>query len=311
MNPIFEQIDYFYKMAAILQAPQYMNKQITQWAYSIYCGAMLPIINKELKTASEEKAQELLTIQNICFKYFNPKDSNPQYFPIKLNDIPYFSDLEQLDLEVSFKKALIEPVIKTEFIFNTEKARSIHHESWSGLWNGNLLIHHRLLPTKLLTINNLEKMLESIERTVYHELQHLVQEYLQRIKGLKEWGGLPPNKTRDTKQFDHLGNILNQPQKTVEHTLRDVEFYTNLTETIKDFYVVLFKYPTNLRKLLFNVWVGKNSLSELEKADKDIFLETKTYIDNAVHFFDSLKNNQFEKYKKAVAELYKAVDQYL
>jgi hypothetical protein len=339
MKSILDQIDAFCKVAGILQAPKNMLKQITEWARSIYCGALLPVIDQEIAKLSKKKLfkptdriKELFFIRGMCMKYNRPDDTNPQSFFIKLDDTPYFSKLEQMDLEVSHKKVKREPVIQAEFVFNSERAKEIYNGvNWAGLWNGNLFVQKQLIPADKISRDSLLRVLNTISVTVEHELQHLIQEYLKRVKALNEWGGMSPQKTRDTKSVDQFGRKLNDPEKSVDHTLMDVEFYTNLNEVINSFIATVPKFPLRLHKLLFNVWIGRNSIEELEKATAQEFNKEKSMVGrffgpkslidvapyslsnirNARKFFESLQANQFEKYKKAVTELYKAVSQYL
>ncbi len=339
-HKLLERIDMFYKMAAILQAPENMVKEITDWAYSVYCGAMLPIIDQEIARLSAKRLQfrfkdrlaELAEVKQVCEQYYRQTDTNPQEFLIKLTDVPYFSKLEQMSLEIAWRKVhKKQPIIKVELVFDPEVAATKHKEKWEGMWSGtDLLLHQKLMPPDRASKPLLDVVFGRLRGTIRHELQHMVQDYMKRMKALKEWGGLPPGRTRDTKTVDPYGIPLSPGSETpIEHGLRDVEFYTNLADSVGDFKSAAARLPPSTHRALFNTWIDVSSpqdfqkivLQEINKSVTqklfgpkslvEIMPDVVSHVLTGRRFFVALKTNQFDKYRKAVSEFYKAVQSYL
>lgn len=339
-HKLLERIDMFYKMAAILQAPENMVRNITSWAYSVYCGAMIPVIDQEIARLSAKRFQfrfkdrlaELAAVREECERYYRPTDTNPQDFLMRLDEVPYFSKLEQMDLEVAWRKVhKKQPAVKVELVLDPEVAATKHEEKWEGLWSGtDLLLHQKLMPPERISKALLRIILERLRGTIRHELQHMVQDFMKRIKSLKEWGGLPSKRMRDVKTVDPYGRPLSPGgEGSVAHGLRDVEFYTNLADSVDDFKSAAAKLPPNTRRALFNTWIDASSVENFEnivlqevnksitqklfgpKSLLQLMPDVLSHLLTGRRFFVALKTSQFDKYRKAVSELYKAVQSHL
>jgi len=136
--------------------------------------------------------------------------------------------------------------------------------------------------SKTIVIFDLESLIDGNPSKIYdivkHELSHMVQ-YLLSDLGISNFG-LPSSKIRSDNSFGYG-----------EHSLRDEEFYPNITSAIERFKQHVHNYDDN--NILFNI----RSYIGLEE--------------NGINpIFEFLKKNNPIKYRKAVKIFYQAITQW-
>jgi len=125
----------------------------------------------------------------------------------------------------------------------------------------------------------LQIRLNHIRRVLYHELQHVGQDYLGKLLKLKFWAGVP---AKAPGQANDWGAERHKP-----HGLRNVEFYPNLVGQIH-----LFR----------DTVVSQDMTQEQALKYRDSVLKTTS--------FEGLKPDPL-KWRKAVAEYIKATDAFM
>jgi hypothetical protein len=148
-----------------------------------------------------------------------------------------------------------------------------------------------------------------IRLTIEHELIHMVQNIGMIIKNIKgvNWSGLPPQKVRHP-DYDPLGYQREDPGHrgtSRSHELRDVEFYTNLHNAIKEFQRLSSKLPEELRDQFLRVFMG-----DAERVDnpKDFSINLRDKL--TIHpFFAALKRYDLRRWKLAVKRMIAYLDQ--
>lgn len=146
--------------------------------------------------------------------------------------------------------------------------------------------------------------LSEMLRILRHELRHVGQDVLAAIHGVSEDAGLPSRSTRDL-EYGSSGRKLDAPVdergRTLmrTHPLRDVEFYTRLGDEVDRFVRFSRKIPMNLRRDALRSWVGA--------LDEEVLDPNGERVSAPQEFFAMLKRHEPGKWRKAVAEFYKAV----
>jgi hypothetical protein len=124
-------------------------------------------------------------------------------------------------------------------------------------------------------IDQLKDRIADLRSTVRHELQHFVQEYLAPYAGKAEYGGLPFSQTKgqlispeglsteepmswQRKLFD-----LKDPAGRVYHELRDIEFYTRLSDSIEAFGILRRHFPIALHRDLVRAFIDDMPVNDL------------------------------------------------
>jgi len=173
-----------------------------------------------------------------------------------------------------------------------------------------------------------EKYLD-LKSVIRHEIQHFVQYFIKKIHFLKQEGGLPSAKLKNPNVNTYgipinpvKSELIDQDDshKRVLHPLRDIEFYSELSDSIEYFNRYKNKLPLYLHHLYAKRYVdnidensyleqAENILNQKYSSDEkvqsilnDVLNHSK--IDN---FFTTLKKYQPMKYKKAVTEFMKAI----
>ncbi len=133
------------------------------------------------------------------------------------------------------------------------------------------------------------EQIEEIGRICRHEMQHVGQDLLRVALRLREDAGLPSSNISDPKYnpSGYRKDVSRYDERfRQDHALRDVEFYTRLSDEVERFMRATVKNP-----------------------DQDWKAPAQTFVTNPRHpFFGPLKRTQPDKWKKAVGEFYKAVE---
>lgn len=147
-------------------------------------------------------------------------------------------------------------------------------------------------------------VLDRIDETIVHELGHVGQDVLPYAKKQELGAGLPSKDLR-APGYTPSGLPAKGRGQRLEHSLRDVEFYTNLGDAIRMFKRELPRIPIPARESAARQFVGLPSKPYRHPTDprKDnlIFFQTPELS------FKNLKDKAPEKWEKAVKEFWKAV----
>ena len=141
-----------------------------------------------------------------------------------------------------------------------------------------------------------------LKDTITHEIEHYLQNLSNNIFGM------PSQKIR-SKNFNHIGQPIDHDkqsmpisippnygeedqQETLEdENMWDSEFYPRLKDSISEFLLNYKNYPIDKKRKVAKEWICE-SFDNRDKAN---------------YFFVCLKVYNFNKWKKAVKEFYKAV----
>jgi len=300
-------------------------------------------VHYKFETYNENYMKKIHFLNGFINSKINDSDITKNIFKFDLNDLNLnINSFQHFPLSKNKKE------FKFKVIFASsakEKKQIFNDKDWAGLWIPNrnsypLLYVFQKIPLKS-EIN--EKIINAdildIKNTVRHELQHAFQTFVERGKDLPESAGLPSKTMRDVK-YDPWGRPIskkeddnvdvksseknNKEKDNLEHHKMDIEFYTDLTDSINRYKQFIRNIPKPLWKTVFLYWID-----QIE--DRDIYLNIKTYFNKLENkqFQADLKTKQFykkiigindvffitlkvdpiqqEKYKKAVKEFYKEV----
>lgn len=163
----------------------------------------------------------------------------------------------------------------------------ITHVKRGGQWHIGKIPPQMELDVKfkwVLTVEKFRAGLASLYRVGRHEAQHLGQDALRIVKGLREDGGLPSENIREPGTWPS-GTPKRQRgrgRKRIEHPRRDVEFYTRIADEVSYFLDTLTKKNPADRPQMIERWIKSRE------------------------FFRRIKSNP-GKWQKAVSEFYKGL----
>jgi hypothetical protein len=262
-----------------------------------------------------------------------PHEKNIRSFKVTYDDLSEYHDISSYkDKNISY------PSIGAEFVFD-DRYKDYYEGNWSGLWTGEKLLIKQFLPSiERLTEKRIDREMADIKETVRHELQHASQSFLKMLKKNDE-AGLPSKKIRDPNVdqygrdgIQQLEDRLNVPssRSKIDHGLRDIEFYTDLTDNIAEFKSAVRQVPLSARQLFFHTWIGTIPILEFNKQIPQILKKFYSVdslnqltlpqlsklnsdaqtmlnkLNNNNQFFQTIKIQPL-KYNKAVKEFYKEV----
>lgn len=318
---IHDLADLFYKQAGLLKYPEQLYKHLCQITASVYANRVKSDVELNLKqnaiitgdreegSEEDEKSEliELNLLKRICDKYilnYKFKDDKFEY---------NFNLAEHMGIS---PKSL--DYISYDYDINFIIHNGVHPKmrgSWSDM---TATINVYVSSENVFYVEEFKEELMQMFKTIRHELQHLIQTFETNKIELKQdfalnnniqelQFGLPSKKIinpfvtpKGYSIFDSDENNETREKNKKEHSLRDVEFYTKLSDTI-----LLFnyrKYPEIIKEQAARKFVGlpyENNFTDLnEQLIKNM---TENY------FFSALKKSQLEKWKKAVKEFWKAV----
>lgn len=246
--------------------------------------------------------------------------------------------------------------IAVGFISSNEQAKGLSSSDFGGIWFrsdwakyptnnfiGSMYIKSDMQEDieDIIYLDKFQSKISWLKSITRHEVQHFVQSFLEYISGKKQMGGLPSadirNTTYDASGFpkkDFIGPHLSDGEDDgrIPHTLRDIEFYTRVSDAADRFNELKTKLPTQLHRDLMLACIDHISIQQLQERSTSIFTqivknkksESQTtflvgeYIRQAKynvfdkiyrvrHFFEALKDYQPLKYRKAVSEFVKAI----
>jgi hypothetical protein len=243
---------------------------------------------------------ELILLQRECLKYTsaakNYTTKARKKFPIDLTGWKYIQPNAPIIKRVNEKA--VEPIgpLEVEKALATEGWDEIlvqldfkGHKKTLGTWrpfDRTLTVDIRgQRPDR---VRHFKESLTDILRTTRHELQHLGQDVLTRVLGLKQEAGTP---SQDIRVPSPPGK---KPSERKEHALREEEFYTRLSDEIDRFVAHIVKQPKETWNRQFRSWVGQGGTDGGFRFDHE--------------FFKRLKVHEPLKWQKAVKEFLKGIN---
>lgn len=305
--------------------------------------------------------RHIQTVYGYCKRFAAGESSESKVFKLDPSTFPY---------KINFNKNE-DYEFTAQFVTNDKRKAIYDKENWGGLWQdqrtikeengGNFIYSVGTLTVagdpeqdaKLFdNVQHLKEKLDDLKRITRHELQHFMQTVLGRLTKVpgtldpETWKGVPSKNIRE-KDYDIHGRKTNEKQapeagSRLDHSLRDVEFYTRLSDAIDKFNKTKNILPKSLHSLLAKRFI--RSISEIDfntellnglraHKEKELSLtpqwnqytpqywESRIEREVNVHsyiflqpyriardetFFEDLKNKQPGKYRKAVLEFIKA-----
>lgn len=206
-------------------------------------------------------------------------------FPVNIKGWEYLKDYPDAEAKLKKHWSFIECVLDFK-----------GHRRRGGQWNpsqNRLEVDVRINQPKM--VKRFHDGLYAIEGTLLHELRHVGQSVLKFLKDLKEEAGLPPHDLRDPSRTPE-GYRKDDPYGSRgrgTHTLRDIEFQTDLGNAIREF---LKKIQTVRRMSWRNAFKEFTGL-----ADTNNTLLISRY-------FRTWKRQAPKKWQRAVNELFKEAE---
>ncbi len=318
-NNLIIKINNFYKIAGLLKYPVKMHKEIFDWISSVYCSYIIDELNdmissRELEGESLEKAKNFKKFLEL--KVSPNINSATNKFKLDLSDIDYLLE------DIKKHPNLSHKYIKVVFLPYTSGSAIEEGDSFGEFDPESNLITIRQNIPKQISPSNLNTALKNLSNTIRHELQHVTQHYSQIIKNVSwEYIGTPSTKIAPTQTI--------KEEEELPARLKNIEFYTHLSDTINNLKELFRIFPKKLHKLIFNVFLGDviledfinisikymNKLNPLEKMDENKFynkyMQYLKILNEDIHEYQLMEIYQPEKYKKLIKELYKALGDYL
>lgn len=252
-----------------------------------------------------------------------------EVFKIPTSDLPYNKSLP--------------PEIK-QILFSL-KFENKPTNDYLGLWQRTNLIKNNGYIGTISVRSNVEKDIEEVihlgydriswvknkfselREIVRHETQHLIQTFLHTISGEydKDFNFGVGKRLRE-KDFDPNGvsRVKNEDIPRQDHSLRDIEFQTDLSDEVDKFNRLKTMLPTQLHQTYAYLWIGHISSEEFRKRAQEYLKIAKgpndswtgfngkerdvnRLINSAVSkahnsFFPALKSERLGKYQKAMKE---------
>lgn len=275
----------------------------------------------------DQRLKRLQMCYGICKRnikeYGNDANRDFIIMTIPVNTLPYSQGAKANAVNIGVK-----------FILSENTAKVYGDEKWSGLWQGNSHndpSHQLPYIGTLYVAATVDKDWENILSfgetellnqikymisTTRHELQHFIQSFVDFIKQIRS-AGTPAGSSKSKNKQQNVSS------KDQAHELRDVEFYTRLSDAIEEFNNIKTKLPAKLHEIYAKYFIDAiNSFDFAQKIEnhksiinydeqrlirfqaQDIISQTR--VSSGHFYFAALKERMPERYQKAVKEFYKA-----
>jgi hypothetical protein len=346
---IIAAIDHFYKLAGLLKVPEKLVKEVEEWTIGMYCL----MLSRRLKDPF---------LRGYCDRLSKNITNNESKKSFMVN----FTDLPQMKNRVIQENLRHPVIIDVELLFFNMDSKDIDKRirgSWKQMFNmyaepgkssGTITIRQDLYKdmVNIQDIEDLKSKFEQMKNTVRHEIQHFVQDFISFLLRHREEAGLPGKDLRSPEYRSSGGKIPEfigpyqdiqdekDKYKRIMHPLRDIEFYTRLSDAISVFkrnkthlpselhhdfmlacvdHITVTQFAQKTEEVIKRQVYKRNNIDMtkyLSDHDSDIIVEnilrsidyrTIDTIHRISNFFYKLKTFQPLKYKKAVAEFIKAV----
>ncbi len=354
--------EQFEKEAGLLKFPAKTFNEMKSWASSVIATKILanidakigkirparPGMNKAQARAIRQKIVEFRFLRNELKKIIRESGFQQEVdgtsinnnFIIDTNSLPYRepsaerSHKSDINLEVGVyvmfanKTTIRIPGEEGVGVFESEHSTPAYY-----LPNQNQIV---IDCSDYSKIDNMEDLKDYMSNRVYfirHELQHAVQYQIPRLKNERGEGkgllglemvGLGPKKQRTHWDLD----------ESTPHPLKAQEFYTRLSDDLREFRIIKSHIPLIYSRAAFYYWICEIELPDFKHhVFRDMIKRTapkepesvpdlhkrydKTHeeFDRLVNtsrighsdFFSALKTHNMEAYKKAVKEFSKAI----
>ncbi len=307
------------KEAGLLKIPQdWYNTAIYSWGLDLVCSNIwynieyklekLILSNKNFPKDSHQYKHltksfiEAHRIIAECKKYtIEPK--------LQINDVTKIfkvtnEDFPDLKTKFPWKKTLTITIMFPNDYNNDIDQKSSQYQS-----NKIKIGLPEYLPK---TVSDFERIKHNLNGHLTHELQHFIQYLMQDVLYLNQLGGLPSKEMRNLHQTAD-GRLIGSPAhyKRIDHALQDIEFYPVLSNNVRDFIQKINIIIPEHRQIFLNLWIDNYSS---DKEFTENILKLTEFHERWLlpsPFFKQLKRSQPDKYKKAVIELYKEINNLL
>jgi hypothetical protein len=337
----------FHKLASMWEAPPAMVEKLQKNVLNVYAATVMYIakerakqIRKERpigseKTYADVEIENLKEVFMVAKKDTNWPATPPQnisgMYNIDLTGWKYMKpEIEKL-FKQWIKEGLYDPQIRVDLEFKSNGKERGYYDH--GKHKIQLFIFD-----KYLYVNDVEhfKLFKAtILRTVEHEIEHMAQFILGDLlrkknfidkKEIGDTAGLPKKKIRNLKHDFYGRDIENFDDETsrLPHPEQDIEFYTDIKNSISYFKFHIGQIINSAKKDLFKAWVGEepNRFKEISDAAVDAWEggseSSKTAYRNFINRlntaqfpFSVLKDKKDLRWKMAVKIFYNAVQHLL
>lgn len=296
---------------AIIEAPPRMVVDIANFCMSALVQVVLDRLNSYAAVLGEEKFPRYKVELLKQYLLFHRKQnvSSPLPFKVKLS--------KPVQIDLSGWRSPFISIAQLEALLDYFGVNHINCEvhinsgaTNAGQWinaSRTVVININFPPLETLTdfqnfVSGLPSEENIIHITTAHELIHFVQVLgglVRAYRGSSGLGGLPPKSVR-SKYGPHKSPEekadKSLPAETA-HSLKDIEFYTNLSDAIDVLAKILYILPEHLRWQALYMFVGAQA------PDPSIYPpEVRKYI-YTYTIFEHLKQHQPAKWKLAVKRL--------
>ena len=257
----------FYLSKRAFQAPEHMVDLIWNWVLSRYASVVYQ------NTQDPELKRKS---GNDCG--FNTFSDFTTTIPLSLNGWKYNSKEFQDALKFWDTKVKV-----SLFVSDAPEYYGLYNDYNNSI---DIVLYSSWLNP---TINEYEKNKLSIHKTIIHELQHLGQYIFKHFKSLKDIGGIP-SRSISNKNYSPEGQE-NVSYEEKPYHLRDIEFYPILNDAKIEMKSQIDKWP-QLKNEIFKRYIGL--IPSFHPSEPQLFLQ-------------DLKQNEPDKWNKAVKFLYKEI----
>lgn len=312
LNNLLKRIDNFYKLAGTLEYPVKMHQEILEWASSIYCAHILENLQEIISDidVNSEEFKRASVISGMLKSHIKGDLNDIKIFKINLDDVSF------LEKEVSYVKSFAPHILNkhiTVFFNATEDV--VKREGGYDPKNQTITIQKQIEPA--ISENKIQAALKDLSSIIRHELQHVVQFYARRLKGVSSYKDVGmPSKNISPDQDD-------KDELKINHYLRNSEFYTQISDSYDNLKEMFRLLPKSTHRFIFDTCIGtipygdfyRQIFKDLKMIDP--YFKKAEFEKNYRRYLDVLNSNnkgyslmrsrQPEKYVKLVKELYKLV----
>jgi len=296
------------KISGLFEPPQEMLDILNRKVSEYYAGVVL-FLHQRNRRRRAEKGEDLSHSDRIieeCLKYTSiPRDPKGETLvfrlPLLLSNWKYLTPEKKKLLYQWFKEELIEDSIEVRI--NALSA----DPSVFGMYNFETnIMEVAIHKYDVAYLNQFKYGLHINQTTAKHELIHALQFILTKLTRLdrkKNIAGLPPKNVRK-KDIDLYGRKdKTKSMPDTHHMLRDIEFYTNLTDEVNDYlFFANYERTPKMKEQLAKLWIGsENMYNKLKQHLLDTAKQEPAQVVYSIRpFFMKLKNHDPERYQKAV-----------
>lgn len=231
---------YISKRAKLIEPPQKMFDEIFEWAAGVYSRKAVEFYEKNPDYASwAEEAKKYAT-----------NEPDKKYFDIDLSDWKY-ADMPVNESQTIWDRIKSSNILSKLLVRIIPAKDMVTRASWNRITKTmNIYIFLPKFPIEHILKGDLSfrMVLSNLRDTIGHELVHVVQYLVEKIKGLAF--GRPPKKHKLEP------SPLAQNYQAVPHPLREIEFYPRLLSDARKIKKVLKNLPEPQRLKVFKTLIA-------------------------------------------------------